>query len=89
MAEWLGTGLQNQVQQFDSAWYLKTKGLTIRESFCFGYRLTSCRYRDIPLEGDMPEPASQNPGGFVARVLRTHPTLRHGADAPWYLIICQ
>lgn len=22
MAEWLGTGLQNQVQQFDSAWYL-------------------------------------------------------------------
>ena len=25
MAEWLGTGLQNQVQQFDSAWYLIKK----------------------------------------------------------------
>lgn len=24
MAEWLGNGLQNRVQQFDSAWYLKT-----------------------------------------------------------------
>ena len=23
MAEWLGNGLQNRVQQFDSAWYLK------------------------------------------------------------------
>lgn len=22
MAEWLGTGLQNRLQQFDSAWYL-------------------------------------------------------------------
>ena len=25
MAEWLGNGLQNRVQQFDSAWYLKKK----------------------------------------------------------------
>ena len=25
MAEWLGNGLQNRVQQFDSAWYLKQK----------------------------------------------------------------
>ena len=25
MAEWLGNGLQNRVQQFDSAWYLKNK----------------------------------------------------------------
>ena len=25
MAEWLGTGLQNQVQQFDSAWHLIKK----------------------------------------------------------------
>ena len=24
MAEWLGNGLQNRVQQFDSAWYLQT-----------------------------------------------------------------
>ena len=24
MAEWLGNGLQNRVQQFESAWYLKT-----------------------------------------------------------------
>ena len=25
MAEWLGNGLQNRVQQFDSAWYLKAQ----------------------------------------------------------------
>ena len=25
MAEWLGNGLQNRVQQFDSAWYLKKR----------------------------------------------------------------
>ncbi len=25
MAEWLGSGLQNRVQQFDSAWYLQIK----------------------------------------------------------------
>ncbi len=36
MAEWLGTGLQNQVQQFDSAWYLKTKELTVVSSFVLG-----------------------------------------------------
>lgn len=24
MAEWLGIGLQNRAQQFDSAWYLKS-----------------------------------------------------------------
>ena len=27
MAEWLGTGLQNRLQPFESAWYLK-KGLS-------------------------------------------------------------
>lgn len=32
MAEWLGSGLQNRVQQFDSAWYL-TK---IRSKVSFG-----------------------------------------------------
>lgn len=26
MAEWLGNGLQNRVQQFESAWYLLKKG---------------------------------------------------------------
>ena len=25
MAEWLGNGLQNRLQQFESAWYLKKK----------------------------------------------------------------
>ena len=25
MAEWLGSGLQNRVQQFESAWYLSNK----------------------------------------------------------------
>ena len=47
----LGTGLQNQVQQFDSAWYLKTKGLTIRESFCFEYRLTPCLFVEVCAAG--------------------------------------
>ncbi len=27
MAEWLGNGLQNRVQRFESAWYLKTSPL--------------------------------------------------------------
>jgi hypothetical protein len=40
-----------------------------------------CRFATSP-KGDMPEPAAQNPGGSVARILRTHRTLRHGADAP-------
>jgi hypothetical protein len=25
MAEWLGNGLQNRLQRFESAWYLKVK----------------------------------------------------------------
>ena len=31
MAEWLGNGLQNHVQQFDSAWHLrfKAQGLSV------------------------------------------------------------
>lgn len=33
MAEWLGNGLQNRVQQFDSAWYLKTKAAFLRLLF--------------------------------------------------------
>lgn len=36
MAEWLGNGLQNRVQQFDSAWYLKRKAP--RRGFSFMYR---------------------------------------------------
>lgn len=40
MAEWLGTGLQNQVQQFDSAWYLITKELPQGSSFVMRYRFT-------------------------------------------------
>ena len=47
MAEWLGTGLQNQVQQFDSAWYLKTKGLTIVSPFCFEYRFATAMMRPL------------------------------------------
>ena len=34
----------------------------------------------------MPEPASQDPGGSVVRVLRTHRTLRHAADAACYVV---
>lgn len=33
MAEWLGNGLQNRVQQFDSAWYLKLKPQEIAAFF--------------------------------------------------------
>lgn len=29
MAEWLGTGLQNRLQQFDSARYLNIKQITV------------------------------------------------------------
>ncbi len=28
MAEWLGNGLQNRVQQFESAWYLHSGSLS-------------------------------------------------------------
>ena len=38
MAEWLGTGLQNLGQQFDSAWYLQFYELTnllMVSSFCY------------------------------------------------------
>lgn len=32
MAEWLGTGLQNPLQQFESAWYLSIpKGVSLFE----------------------------------------------------------
>ena len=51
--------------------------------FFFAETLTPCRFATSP-KGEMPEPASQNPGGSVARVFQTHPTLRHGADAPCY-----
>ena len=32
MAEWLGNGLQNRVQQFDSAWYLKNRLTLLRHT---------------------------------------------------------
>ena len=32
MAEWLGNGLQNRVQQFDSAWYLQKQPTPSRHS---------------------------------------------------------
>ncbi len=36
MAEWLGTGLQNRLQQFDSAWYLsKTARFFYRSGLFF------------------------------------------------------
>lgn len=33
MAEWLGSGLQNRVQQFESAWYLKQKRDQLKNKF--------------------------------------------------------
>ncbi len=32
MAEWLGNGLQNRLQQFDSAWYLQNKAMRATSS---------------------------------------------------------
>ena len=39
MAEWLGNGLQNRLQQFDSAWYLKKREVSDDFSFFLRYRL--------------------------------------------------
>ena len=35
MAEWLGTGLQNLLQRFDSAWYLQKCLWTHSRGICF------------------------------------------------------
>ncbi len=35
MSEWLGTGLQNRLQQFESAWHLKNKRVALRLVFIF------------------------------------------------------
>ncbi len=35
MAEWLGNGLQNRGQQFESAWYLKKKEFSVLENSLF------------------------------------------------------
>ena len=44
MAEWLGTGLQNRLQQFDSAWYLsKTARFFYRSGLFFNiFSFNSC-----------------------------------------------
>ena len=40
MAEWLGTGLQNLLQRFDSAWYLKKAlGFSSKGFYCLFIRL--------------------------------------------------
>ena len=86
MAEWLGTGLQNQVQQFDSAWHLIKKA-HIDVSFFYEVPSHPTASRS-PSRGTCRNLSSlslsQNPGGFVAPVLRTLRTLRHGAAAPCY-----
>ena len=35
MAEWLGTGLQNLLQRFDSAWYLQKCPYSLLRGICF------------------------------------------------------
>lgn len=38
MAEWLGNGLQNRPQQFDSAWYLKAASpISVTQFFIYLY----------------------------------------------------
>ena len=44
MAEWLGSGLQNRVQQFDSAWYLKEGDSIELPSFFFATQLSFLRF---------------------------------------------
>ncbi len=44
MAEWLGNGLQNRVQRFESAWYLKIKpaDYLMISGFLIGYNFRKC-----------------------------------------------
>ena len=39
MSEWLGNGLQNRLQQFESAWYLKKRdSVRLNPFFCMACR---------------------------------------------------
>ena len=42
MAEWLGTGLQNLLQRFDSAWYLQKCLWTHSRGICFSVSTNPC-----------------------------------------------
>ena len=44
MAEWLGTGLQNRAQQFDSAWYLHKETESPMTRSLFSLPLTGLIY---------------------------------------------
>ena len=44
MAEWLGTGLQNLLQRFDSAWYLQKCLWTHSRGICFVSRRSTCKW---------------------------------------------
>ncbi len=46
MAEWLGNGLQNRLQRFESAWYLKAK-VKINVLAFFFYSLTYPCHRQL------------------------------------------
>lgn len=48
MAEWLGIGLQNRAQQFDSAWYLYRTRISLQESaFCLFAKLFVTLWQSI------------------------------------------
>lgn len=51
MAEWLGNGLQNRLQQFDSAWYLKRKRHPNGCLFLFEVPASPQSLRDSPRGG--------------------------------------
>ena len=72
---------QGRGREFESRFPLKNKSSSFAGLF-FAETLPPSRFATSP-KGEQPEPASQNPGGSVARILRTHRTLRHGADAPY------
>jgi hypothetical protein len=52
MAEWLGNGLQNRVQRFDSAWYLKKKAVLFRQPFLV-VKLCEVQYSKEPSKQEL------------------------------------
>lgn len=48
MAEWLGIGLQNRAQQFDSAWYLTKPRRELHGEAFFGMTGMSYIYGESP-----------------------------------------
>ena len=68
MAEWLGNGLQNRLQQFDSAWYLKKREVSDDFSF-FVVPVHPSHFVTAP-EGAYPPSTTFQSGGSVLDIQR-------------------